>query len=137
MKNLILIISVLFLSLSVNAQKYIYFPANDTLKADTNYIPSSNGYNLRDVSTGSLSYTFTTSDVADSLSFAGFEWRNNTDDAWTVYTGNAVSIDKTTDGIHKVYLTTPLLDRFIRVRLSCATGDTVAVTNQTLLLKGD
>jgi len=137
MKKLIILIFVVSLGLAANAQRYLYFPANDTIKGDTNYIPSSSGYNLQDLESGVFSFTFTTSDVADSLSFAGIEWRNNTNDAWTAYTGNGVLSATTTNGLHKIYISTPLVDRFIRIRLSCASGDTVAITNQTFLGKVD
>lgn len=138
MKRLIFLFSLLVaLGAAINAQQYLYFPADDTITADTNYIPSSSGYALKNIESGVLSFTFTTSDVTDSLSFAGLEWRNNTDDAWTAYTGNGILSETSTDGIHKVYISTPLIDRFVRVRLSCATGDEVAITNQTMMLKED
>lgn len=137
MKRMIIISLLAVAAMAVNAQQLLYFPANDTIKGDTNYIPSSSGYALKNVESGALSFTFTHTDVADSLSFAGLEWRNNTDDAWTAYTGNAILSETSTDGLSKIYITTPLIDRFVRVRLSCASGDTVAVTNQTLMLKED
>lgn len=127
----------LLLGMSVNAQKYYYEAADDTIKADTNYIPSSSGYDLKNIESGVLSFTFTHTDVADSLSYAKIEWRNSTSDSWTAYTGNAIVANTSTDGQSRIYISTPLIDRYARVRLSCASGDTVAITNQTLMLKED
>ena len=70
MKKLIIISLLAVLGMAVNAQKYYSLPANDTVQADTNYIPSSTGYDLKNIQNGVLSYTFTHTDVADSLSYA-------------------------------------------------------------------
>jgi len=136
-KIFILTLFTLVLTISASAQKYYYTPADDTIEGDTNYIPSSAGYDLRNVVSGAFSFTFTHTDVADSLSYAGIEYRNSTSGTWTAYTGNAVLSSTTTDGQSRIYITTPLIDKFVRVRLSCAAGDTVAITNQALMLKED
>ena len=125
------------LGLAANAQKVYYPAADDTIQADTNYIPSSSGYDLKNIEGGALSFTFTHTDVADSLAFARLEWRNSTTQNWTAYTGNGALTSTTTDGQSKIYVTTPLIDRYVRVGLGCAAGDTVAVTEQILMLKED
>lgn len=136
MKKFFIILFVAVLGMAANAQEILYFPADDTIKADTNYIPSSSGWDIGNKSAaGALSFTFRKVDVADSLSFAGFEYRNETTEAWTAYTGNAIVSNTSTDGLSRIYLVTPIIDRIVRVRLSCAAGDTVALTNQVLLFK--
>lgn len=125
------------LALNIEAQKIYYPVANDTVKGDTNYIPSSSGYDLTNIQDGALTFTFTHTDVADSLSFARIEWRNSTSGTWVAYTGNAALSNTTTDGQSKIYLSTPLLDRYVRIGIACASGDTVSVTNQVLMLKTD
>ena len=136
-KILITLMGLVFFAFTSNAQKYYYEAADDTIKADTSYIPSSGGYDLRNIESGALSFTFSHADVADSLAFAGFEYRNSTAGTWTAYTGNAVLSETSTDGQSRIYLSTPLIDRYVRIRLSCAAGDTVAITNQVLMLKED
>ena len=137
MKKLLFICLLAILGMAANAQKYYYTAIDDTIAADTNYIPSSNGYDLRNVESGAFSFTFNHIDVADSLSYAGIEYRNSTDGTWTTYAGNAVLTATSTDGQSRIYISTPLIDRYVRVRLSCATGDSVAITNQVLMLKED
>lgn len=137
MKRLLIFSLMLVLGMSLSAQKILMFPADDAVNADTNYIPSEAGYNLYNIQSGVMLFTFTHADVADSLLFAGFEWRNNTDDSWTAYTGNGIVASTSTDGTSTAYLVPPLLHRFVRFRMNCATGDTVTITDQTLLLKTD
>jgi hypothetical protein len=135
MKILIVIMVLLGAVLNTEAQRIYYPVANDTVKGDTNYIPSESGYDLRNFNDGSLSFTFTHTDVADSLSFARIEWRNTTTGTWEAYTGNAALVNTTTDGQSKIYLTTPIIDRYVRIGIACASGDTVALTKQILLFK--
>jgi hypothetical protein len=135
MKILIVIMVLLGSVLNTEAQRIYYPVANDTVKGDTNYIPSESGYDLRNFNDGSLSFTFTHTDVADSLSFARIEWRNTTTGTWEAYTGNAALVNTTTDGQSKIYLTTPIIDRYVRIGIACASGDTVALTKQILLFK--
>lgn len=138
MKKILLLISVIcFFALNVNAQKLYYPVADVSIEGDTAYVPSSSGYDLRNIESGVLSYTFTHTDGTDSLSFAGFEYRNTTAQSWTAYTGNAVLAATSTDGQDRLYLSTPIIDRFIRIRLSCAANDTVAITKAVLMLKED
>ena len=125
---------------TTQAQQYIYpTPSStawdDTIQADTNYYPSATGYVISKITTGSISFTFTHTDVADSLSYARLEW---SDDrlTWTAATGTGVlTAGKTTDGQSKVYVSTPLTALYYRAALACATGDTVAITNPTLMYK--
>lgn len=137
MKKFLLIIALLTLFIGANAQKYYYPVADESIQGDTSYYPSSSGYDLRNIETGAFSFTFTHTDVADSLKYAGIEYRNSTDGTWTTYTGNAVLSLTSTDGQDKIYISTPLIDRYVRVRLSCAAGDTVAITSAVLMLKED
>lgn len=137
MKKLILLFSLSLLFVAVNAQKYDYPLADDTIKGDTNYIPSSSGYDLKNIESGVFTFTFTHTDVADSLSFAGLEYRNTTTQSWAAYTGNGVLSVTSTDGQSQVYISTPMKDRYVRARLSCASGDTVVITKQSFILKED
>lgn len=115
------------------SQKRYFTPANDTVKADTNYIPSASGFKY-DKSGGSVSYTFTHTDVADSLSYARLEWSDD-QTTWTALTGNADLGATSTDGQSKIYATTPLIDLYYRAAIACATGDTVAITGQIFMIK--
>lgn len=136
MRKLFLIAMLVAAAATLSAQEILYFPADDSIQADTSYVPSSSGWDMGNKSpAGALSFTFRKVDVADSLSFAGFEYRNETTETWTAYTGNGIVSNTTTDGLSRIYITTPIIDRFIRARLSCASGDTVAVTNQVFMFK--
>lgn len=137
MKNFILAMLLFAFAFICEGQKVYYPAADDTIKGDTNYIPSSSGYDLRNIESGVLSFTFTHTDVADSLSFAGLEWRNTTTQSWTAYSGNGALSATTTDGQSEIYISTPLRHKYVRARLSCASGDTVAITKQLFMLKED
>lgn len=142
MKNILLIFIVLFAFISIESkgQKYIYPPNSsstawdDTIQADTNYYPSATGYLKTPGVVGSVSFTFYHTDVDDSLSYARLEWSDDLV-TWTAMTGNAALSETTTDGQDKVYTSTPLLHRYYRAALACASGDTVAITNPTLMRK--
>jgi len=140
MKKLISILFFAIVALSISAQQFSYTYANDTVKADTNYYPSSNSdpntlspsYGLKStISTGAVSFTFTHTDVADSLNFSGIEGSNN---ATNWYTVSSVA-STTADGESVVSTSTPLLYLYYRVRLSCAATDTVAITSPKLIYK--
>lgn len=141
MKKLLLLSLVFaFAMVSVNAQQFLRTYANDTVKADTNYYPSSNSdpntlspsYGVKStISTGVVSFTFTHTDVADSLAFAGIEGSNNASNWYTVSTVAATS----TDGESVVSTSTPLTYLYYRARLSAASGDTVAITNARIIYK--
>jgi len=132
MKKLItiLLMFALFISVNVEAQKYYYTPANDTVSADTNTYA---GIQAKG-STGIIIFEFYHKDVADSLSFARLEGSmDNTN--FTALTGNAALSATTTDGTSIIYTVTALKYRWYRVRLACASGDSVALTNMTLMYK--
>ena len=127
-------------ALSVDAQQYVQTFSNDTVQADTTYFPSSSSapgtlrpsYGIKSsISTGVVSFTFTHTDVADSLSFAGIEGSNDA----TNWTSAATLAATSTDGTSTIYTSTPLSWLYYRVRLSCATDDTVAITNPKLIYK--
>jgi hypothetical protein len=134
MKKLLILVIALALGASLNAQQYIYTFANDTVSADTNTYPSLTGKIKAASSTGLLSFQFTKVDVTDSLSFARIEGSDN-GTTWTILTDNAALVNTTTDGTTKLYLSTPLLYLYYRVRIACAAGDRVAVTSPTLIYK--
>jgi hypothetical protein len=136
MKNLILIMMVVCLGLTANAQKYYSLPANDTIVAESLYFPLAAGYDLKNVESGAFSFTFTHTDVADSLSVAAIQYSNDRT-TWTSYTGNAALTTTTTDGQSRIYISTPLVDRYVRAILTAATGDSVALTGMVLMLKED
>jgi hypothetical protein len=136
MKKSILILLVAFVALAANAQKYYYAPADDTIKADTNYYPSTSGYDTRNIQEGAFSYTLRHTDIADSLAFVRIQWSND-QETWTSYSGTGSLTSTSTDGQSKVYISTPIVDRYLRVTLGCAAGDTVAIDNQILMLKND
>lgn len=136
MKKFILILVLAVVAIAANAQKYYSLPANDTVASDTNYLPSSTGYDLKNIESGAFSYTFTHTDVADSLSFARIEYSND-GTTWTAYTGNGALTLTTTDGQSRLYVSTPLIDRYVRAAVACASGDSVALTGQVLMLKED
>jgi len=125
---------------TTNAQQYIYptpssIAWDDTIKADTNYYPSTSGYIISKITTGSISFTFTHTDVTDSLKYARLEWSDDLV-TWTAApTGTGVLANTTTNGQSKIYLSTPLTALYYRAFLACATGDTVAITNPTLMYK--
>jgi hypothetical protein len=135
MKKLFILCLLAVAATAVNAQILSF--TSDTIKGDTTFVPSEYGVNILDTPDGVLSLSFTTVDIADSLSFAGLEYRNNTEDAWQTYTGGSVEVGKSVDGYHETSVTGYILGRFVRGRYSCAAGDTVAVTNGTLILKKD
>ena len=124
---------LLVLGMAVNAQKYIYFPANDTIKGDTTTF----GLVKSVESAGSVVFMFTHTDVTDSLTVAKIEgaYTNTASTTWTALTGTAVLANTTTDGTATLYTSTPLLYLYYRGFLSCASGDTVAITNPMVLYK--
>lgn len=131
-KIIFLFIFSLIFAVSFSQKRY-FTPANDTVKADTNYIPSASGFK-HTISGGSVSYTFTHTDVADSLSYARLEWSDD-QTTWTALTGNAALGETSTDGQSKVYDYTPLVHLYYRAAIACAAGDTVAVTGQIFMIK--
>jgi len=142
MKRLLSLIVLIAFALTVSAQQYKYTFATDTVQGDTTYYPSSNSapevlrpsYGLKSsITTGVVSFTFTHTDIADSLAFAGIEGSNDASN-WTSLSTLAAT---STDGTSTINTSTPLLWLYYRVRLSCASGDTVKITSPTLIYKED
>lgn len=118
--------------MTASAQKRFYDLSNDTIKADTNYYPSSAGFEVP-TSGGLVIFEFTHTDVADSLAAARLEGYIGT--SWVALTGTGALSLTTTDGTSRIYVSTPLPYLKYRAWLSCASGDTVAITNPFLMLK--
>lgn len=136
MKNILSILMCVLLGSTAFSQKYYYTPDPVSVQGDTSYIPSAAGYDTKNIESGVISFTFTKADVADSLSIARLEGSDN-GVVWIAQAGTGALLATTTDGTSKMYLSTPLIYRHYRVILACASGDTVTVTNQVLMLKED
>ena len=137
MRKLFIISVIAVLGIALHAQSSYYDGfASEQIQGDTSYYPNSNGYKAKKT-TGVVSFTFAKTDVADSLSFARIEGRDATDDTWKVLTGTAALVNTSTDGVTKLYTTTPNIYLYYRVGLACATGDTVSISNQTFMIKED
>lgn len=119
-------------AMTVSAQKRYYEFADDTIKADTNYYPSTAGFKVESAY-GVLSFEFTHADVADSLSFVRFEGKIGTE--WVPLTGTAAMANTSTDGTDQIYNILEFQYLYYRVALACASGDTVAVTDPVLMYK--
>ena len=136
MKKIIFLISVMLFAFTftVDAQKQNKPFADDTIKADTNIYVSN--YRVDKFSTTTVIFSFTHVDVADSLNVAKIQGSMDNDEFYDISDATATSFDKTTDGTTRLYVTNPV-DLFFRTFLSCATGDTVAITNPTWIVKED
>ena len=136
MKKLILLISIIVLAcnFSVNAQIQNKPFADDTIKGDTNIYVSN--LPVTKYSTQVVIFSFTHVDVADSMNVARIQGSTDNSEFYNLPDASSFSLAKTTDGTTRLYVTNPL-DLFYRAFLSCATGDTVAVTNPTWLIKED
>jgi hypothetical protein len=139
MRKLLLISLLAVLGIAVNAQKYVAdWTTADTLKGNvTRYYPSSAGYDCAGIGTGVINFTFTHTDKTDSLNYARIEFLNNASASWVALTGTAALTLTTTDGQSVLYTTTPILHKKYRVALHTAAGDTVKITNATLLIKNN
>lgn len=134
MKNIffIFLISLLFAVTASSQVQYKPF-SDDTIKADTNTYKSNRI--VKKYTTTVVAFTFTKSDVADSL--AKCNMRGSMDNTTFVdLTGNAALTTTTTDGTTTLYVTNPIY-LYYDAFLSCATGDTVAVTNPSFIIKED
>jgi hypothetical protein len=81
-------------------------------------------------------FNFTKADVADSLAVAKMQGSMD-NSVWVDLTDNTASLSNTTtDGTTTLYVTNPIY-LYYRGFLSCATGDTVAVTNARFIIKED
>lgn len=136
MKKFLVLIVLVVVAMTTQAQKYYSQPADKELGGTegTVYYPSATGYDLKNIESGAFSFTFTHTDVTDSLSVAAIQWSNDAS-TWTSYTGNAALSATTTDGQDKLYIETPLVDRYVRVILTVAAGDSVSLSNMVLMLK--
>lgn len=138
MKKLVILLVMVGLGLTANAQKIYSKPTNKALGGTegTVYYPSSSGYDLENKENGTFSFTFTHTDVADSLSVAAIQYSNDAS-TWTSYSGNAALSATSTDGQSRIYISTPLIDKYVRVKLTVAAGDSVTLTNMVLMLKNN
>ena len=120
----------------VNAQKGDYIFTTDTVSASSAlYYPSSAGLKAARHSVGVITFTFTHTDLADSLASARLEYLDHASGTWTAMTGNAALTNTSTDGQSTIYASTPLLNKWYRAALACAATDSVKITNATLLYK--
>jgi hypothetical protein len=136
MKRILILISILVLAFTINVDAQIQNKPflNDTIKADTNTYFSNHLY---DKYSGVVMFTFTHTDVADSLAVAVMQGSNtNTSviSTWSTLTGTAILPLTSTDGTTTLIKTPPEF-LYFRVFLSCATGDTVAITNPVFVYK--
>lgn len=130
-----LILSLLVIgAMTLNAQKYIHtFPTDTVSAAEVIYYPSSSGLNTAESSTGAVLFTFTHTDLVDSLNYARIEWADNT--TWTAMTSPAALVNTTTNGESTIYTSTPIIHSKYRVALYCAATDSVKITVPTLIYK--
>lgn len=142
MKKIITILFFAALCFSLSAQQFVRTYSADTIKGDTTYFPSSSSdpttlspsYGIKStISTGVITFTFTHTDVDDQLLFAGLEGSNNAIN-WSI-ADTLTAAERTADGESILITSTPLNYLYYRVRLSAATGDTVAVTAPKLIYK--
>lgn len=142
MKKLISILLFAVIALSVSAQQFAHTYSADTIKGDTTYFPSSlsdpttlsPSYGIKStISTGVISFTFTHTDVADQMNYAALEGSNNATN-WEI-ADTLTAAERTADGEDILVTSTPLKYLYYRVFLSCATGDTVAITAPKLIYK--
>lgn len=132
MKKFISLFIILLISLSgLEAQKVNKSFTADTVKADTVYFTIGKAIEL---TKGTISFQFSTTDIADSLSYGRIEGsRDNTN--FVALTGNAALSNTSTDGFKEVYLVDNLRFLYYRLALACASGDTVAISNAGILFK--
>lgn len=136
MKKLLFLISIILLTLTfnVNAQKQNKAFADDTIKATTNLYVSNQ--KITEYSTTVVAFTFSKVDVADSLSVAKIQGSNDNSTFYDLAASSANLTITSTDGTTRLYVTNPL-DLYYRGVLTCATGDTVAITNPAFIIKED
>ena len=134
MKKIIALLTFFVLVFALNAQVQNKSFDNDTIKGDTTTYASNK--KVDKYSTTVVTFTFTKADVADSLSKACIQGSNDNSTFWDISDASANLTSTTTDGTTRLYLTNPL-DLYYRGFLSCATGDTVAVTDAYFIIKED
>jgi len=132
MKKILLIMLTISLGLVVNAQVQSKSFANDTIVSDTNTYVSNlliDGY-----SNTVLLFAFTKSDVKDSLSTAKIQGSVDNSVFVDLVDASANLTNTSTNGTTILYVTNPKMF-YYRGFLSCASGDTVAVTNASFYIK--
>lgn len=132
MKWILCLVIILAFTLSdVGAQKINKSFDSDTISADTTYFNVGRSIELTN---GTISFQFSTIDVADSLSFARIEGsRDNLN--FIPLTGSAAITETTTDGFKEAYIVNDLRFIYYRLGVACAVGDTVAVSNIGVIYK--
>lgn len=134
MKKILLLIAFIALFINVDAQKQYKPFADDTIKATTNLYASNKLVDK--YSTQIVTFTFTHTDVADSLSVAKIQGSNDNTTFYDLADASANLLITSTDGTTRLYVVNPL-DRYYRGVLTCATGDTVAITDPAIIIKED
>ncbi len=133
-KILILLFAMMLSAMTAQAQKQYKTFANDTIKAEVATYPSN--AKVTKYSTQVVIFSFRKIDVADSLSAAKIQGSTDNSAWYDLSAASANLTETTTDGTTRLYVTNPV-DLYYRGYLSCATGDTVAVTYPTLIIKED
>ena len=134
MKKLLLISLLAVVAMAANAQVQNKSFDNDTIAADTNTYESN--YVVDKYSTSTVLFGFTKVDVADSLNVAKMQGSLDNSNWVDLTDATANLTSTTTDGTTILYITNPKF-LYYRGYLSCATGDTVAVTNAGFIVKED
>jgi len=136
MKKLLILISIFVLAFTFNvdAQKQNKAFADDTIKAETNLYVSNQI--VKEYSTTVITFTFTKADVTDSLSVAKIQGSNDNTTFYDISDASANLSVTSTDGTTRLYVVNPL-DLYYRGVLTCASGDTVAITNPAIIIKED
>jgi hypothetical protein len=133
MKKIILLLAILSLAITSNAQVLNLKFSDDIIEGDTTtYTPN---YVVNKYSNAFVAFAFTKTDVTDSLSIARMEGSMDNEN-FIALTGNAALTETTTDGTTVLYVTSPKY-LYYRGFLACASGDTVSITNARFIIKED
>ena len=134
MKKLFILLAIVLIGMTANAQKVLRDFANDTIVGDTNtYVLNRK---VDQYANHVVTFTFTHTDVADSLAVAKIQGSNDNTNFYDLAASSANLTITSTDGTTRLYVTNPL-DLYYRGFLSCASGDTVAITDPFAILKED
>ena len=130
------IISLLFVVLGMTANAQVQYKtfADDAINADTTTYVSN--VVVTKFSTITLGFAFTKVDGTDSLSAAKIQGSMDNTNYVDLVDATANLTNTSTDGTTVLYVTSPVF-LYYRGLLSCATGDTVAVTNAIFTIKED
>lgn len=134
MKKILFLIALLAFFVNANAQKQNKSFDDDTIKAEVKTYASN--VKVTKYANQVVIFTFTKTDVADSLSAAKIQGSVDNSTFYDLSDASANLTETTTDGTTRLYLTNPK-DLYYRGYLSCATGDTVAITDASILIKED